>query len=286
MDIVRRIATWLYEKNLLRFIPWRFIRTYIYPLSVRRKKKTYQAGNYFESYYKSVADTEFSDRVTIGPNVHPLHSHYHYNVVENSIIRHFIRKPAKPQPSVLDIGSGAGHWIDFYLDTFDASLVYGLEISKTCADSLKTKYDSQDKVVIGEGDISSKDFALNEKFDIISAVGVMFHIVDDNLWQQALTNLCSLLKDDGVIIVGGLFGLITQNAQFHSIDDFDSLDELQKKSQAKDILVNKRIRSLRFWKRTARKCGLDYVRVIRTSNIAEIFTPENNILVLSHLKSN
>ena len=261
-----RVGHWLNERNLLRFLPWRFLKAYVYPNTVRGSQ------------------SEFSDRITICPTIKPLHSRYHYNLVENSIIRALLRSQYRQNPAVFDLGSGAGHWIDFYLSVFNASNVYGLDIAKTCVAKLKSKYLHNKNVSIREGDISSKSFSLDQKFDIVNAIGVIFHIVDDKLWLQALINLKQLLNEDGIIVVGGQFGLITQIVQFHSSDQFDNLEDMHRSPSEGKIFYNKKIRSLRLWKRNVKKVGLRIKCVIRTPNEPEILTPENNVIVLENIR--
>jgi trans-aconitate methyltransferase len=285
MNWAYRVALRLYEKNLLRFFPWRFLKTYVYPLTVRGPKQPYRAARYFESYYSALARQEFSDRVTVGPKVNPLHSKYHYNAVENSIIRGLLRCRVEEKPAVFDLGSGAGHWIDFYRDTFAARYVCGLDISKTCIDKLRDKYRHTDGVSIMEGDIADKSFRLDRKFDIVNAIGVVFHIVDDRLWLQALINMRDLLEDGGQMIIGGEFGLISQNVQFHSTDEFENIEESLRSPAQGEVRINKRIRSLRRWKKAARMAGLRVKLVIRTANHPEIFTPENNVMVLERRRN-
>jgi trans-aconitate methyltransferase len=273
-----RLALHLHRRNLLRFFPWRFLKAYVYPMTVRGTKRPYEAARYFDSYYTAAG--ELTDRITIGPAVSELHSRYHYNAVENAIIRGLLRCRVKERPAVFDLGSGAGHWIDFYRSTFAASYLCGLDISKACADRLRAKYAGTEGVAIVHGDITQRAFSLERKFDIVNAIGVVFHIVDDELWLQALVNLRELLHDDGVMVVGGEFGWITQNVQFHAADEFATLQEMRRAPAGGEVRVNKRIRSLARWKRAARAAGLRVKVLIRTANAAEIVTPENNVLVL------
>ena len=279
MNWAYRLALHLHRRNLLRFFPWRFLKAYVYPLTVRGTKRPYEAARYFDSYY-TAAGEDFSDRITIGPAISELHSRYHYNAVENSIIRGLLRGPLPEHPAVFDLGSGAGHWIDFYRATFAASYVCGLEISKACADRLRAKYARTEGVAIVQGDIAERSFRLERKFDIVNAIGVVFHIVDDERWLQALVNMRKLLLDHGVMVVGGEFGLITQNVQFHASDHFDTLEAMRQSAAGGEVRVNKRIRSLRRWKRAARAAGLRVKALIRTPGAAEIVTPENHVLVL------
>ncbi|HXZ93905.1 MAG TPA: class I SAM-dependent methyltransferase [Burkholderiales bacterium] len=279
MNWAYKLALHLYERNLLRFLPWRFLRTYVYPITVRGRKKPYQAAQYFESYYTATA-AEFSDRMTIGPAVKELHSRYHYNCVENSIIRALLRCHVKEHPAVFDLGSGAGHWIDFYLGTFGASSVYGMDISKTCVARLRSKYAHMDRVSIAEGDITNKSSRPDRKFDIVNAIGVVFHIVDDALWLRALINMRDLLTDDGFIVVGGQFGMMTRNVQFHSTDEFKRIEDMRAAFPTHEVRINKRIRSLARWKKAAIAAGLRVKLVVRTFNVPEIVTPENNVMIL------
>jgi SAM-dependent methyltransferase len=280
MNWAYRLALYLYEKRLLRFLPWRFLKAHVYPVTVRGTRKHYDAARYFESYYRAVPSAEFSDRMTIGPAVAPLHAKFHYNAVENSIIRGLLRCEVKERPAVLDLGSGAGHWIEFYLDTFGASHVCGLDISKACVDRLRDKYAHTDRVAIMEGDMTAEPVWFDRRFDIVNAIGVVFHIVDDTLWLRALGNMRSLLSDDGLIVIGGEFGMFTANVQFHAADEFQTLEAMRQAPVGGEVRVNKRIRSLRRWKKAARVAGLRVKRVIRTSNSSDIVTPENNVMVL------
>ena len=280
MNWAYRLALYLYEKRLLRFVPWRFLKAHVYPITSRGKRKNYHPARYFESYYKAAAAEEFSERITIGPAIDPLHSKFHYNAVENSIIRGLLRCQVKDNPAVLDLGSGAGHWIEFYLSTFGARHVCGLDISKTCVDKLREKYAHSDRVAIVEGDLTDKSFCVDRKFDIVNAIGVVFHIVDDGLWLQALINMRSLLNDDGLLIVGGQFGMFTGDVQFHAADEFESLEEVRRSPAGGEVRVNERIRSLSRWKKAARMDGLRVKLVIRTPNFSDILTPENNVMVL------
>lgn len=286
----RDVAAWLYRRNLL---PGLFIKVYVLPLLVRGKRNPYQGARFFESYYKSCATQGlFSDSITLAPfNVKPAHCKYHYNATENSIISCLVRHPIRDAPAVLDIGSGAGHWIDFWLATFNASFVCGVDVSRTCTEALRSKYAQMENVVIMEGDISQRGEFLGRKFDVICAIGVVFHIVDDALWRQALANMGDLLSDGGVIIVGGHFGWVTQDIQFHVTDDFESMEQAMDSllgvkyslggvKSAKEIYVNKRVRSLRLWKTAAAEAGLRVHMLQKTPRHFGIPTPENNIMVL------
>jgi hypothetical protein len=171
----------------------------------------------------------------------------------------------------LDIGSGAGHWIDFYRAVFNARSVTGVEISGPCAAKLKEKYADAPDVSVESADISDPAFQLGRRFSVINAIGVIFHIVDDSRWKTALRNIRAHLEPDGVVAVGGHFGWVTENVQFGG-----------KPGQHN---VNKRIRSLRYWRSAARDAGLEVSRRIRTPQYPGLPAPHNNVLFLRPAKS-
>ena len=264
-----------------RIIPANFLRHYIYPVIAGRKSQTYDAKKFWESYHTSAEGGELSDGTTVCPEYDPLTVRYHYNTTENSVILCSDKHKVPPNRTVLDIGSGSGHWIKFYLDVLQAAQVAGVDLSESSVRELEARFQDNPKVRIFEGNISDPEFNLGEQFDIINAIGVMFHIVDDTQWKQAVKNLACHLKVDGLMIVGGQFGWVTRNVQFHSTDEYASWDKLM--TMRSDLkLVNKRIRSLRFWKKTAREANLRVIAVQKTKQTGTIYTPENNILVLSH----
>ena len=98
------------------------------------------------------------------------------------------------------------------------------------------------EVEVRLADVTRPDFDLGERFALVNAIGVMFHIVDDAAWERALRNVARHLEPGGRWIVGGQFGWVTANVQFHGCDDFSSWGDAAARGPR---LVNKRIRSRR-----------------------------------------
>ena len=210
---------------------------------------------------------DFTDEATIKLGHDRLLTQYHYNAVENAILEHFLPAEARPN-SVLDVGSGAGHWIDFYRRLLGADRVVGTEISAPLAAALAERYAGDPAVSVLEFDVSAPDLSLDERFDVVNAIGVMFHVVDDDAWSCAVANLASVLAPGGVLVIGGQFGRSTKDVGFERRADGT-------------VLVNKRIRSLRAWKACAAAAGLEVVAVHRARKSRRVDTPENNVLVLA-----
>lgn len=254
----------------------------------------YDARTYWTSYYKAQLRGQAGDWITVGAGTE-VESRFHYNATENSIIRALLRREPvggmtaavwrfvqeRRGRRLLDIGSGTGHWIDFFRQAFRVAEVVGIELAPQMADRLREKYAGDAAVTIHALDISDARFALaGERFDLISAIGVMFHIIDDDRWRQAIANLAGTLEPGGVLIVGGDFGIDTRNVQFHGSDHFESWNE-QSASSVDKSRVNKRVRSLADWHQAAADHGLAIADLVRSDREHGIATPENDILVLS-----
>ena len=256
----------------------KFVKHYVRARRVRGRQVPYDAKRFFESWHRASPES-LSDADTIAAGRSRLASRFHYNAVENSIIECLSARPLPRPLRVLDVGSGAGHWIDFYRDVFDADHVVGLEISEPAVRALEGRYADAPEVEIAEGDVGDSAFALEHEFEIVNAIGVLFHIVEDDRWERAVRTLGRRLAPEGVLVVSDHFGLVTQNVQFHRTDSFSSWAEFRS-AHGETALVNKRIRSLRHWRRCARKAGLRVECLRRTRQSGRLETPENNVLVL------
>jgi SAM-dependent methyltransferase len=103
---------------------------------------------------------------------------------------------------VLDIGSGTGFYVDRWKE-LQAKSVTGADITAVVVERLSQKYpDSQFLQVDIGGDISSFQ---NRQFDVISAFDVLFHIVDDERFAQAIRNVYGLLKPGGHFVFSDNF---------------------------------------------------------------------------------
>ena len=162
--------------------------------------------SFFEETIHSIAKDESA---LINPNWPRFWSKYHYNLVENGIMEILFesRINLKDGITVLDIGIGTGHWINFYLEHFNVSELWGVDFCEAPLSNLKKRL-TKTNVSLLQWDISISipEELMRKQFDIINAIGVMFHIVDDVKWKRAVGNLMRLTGEDGMIIVGGDFG--------------------------------------------------------------------------------
>lgn len=233
-----------------------FLRTYVH-----KSGEPYEPAPWFDKFY----ETGVSDRQTIANEKDPVSSRYHYASLELLITRHFFNhRISLSGSSVFDIGSGAGHWLDFYKG-IGAERCSGIDVSEGPVSHLREKYRGDNAVQINRGLFQDYLEASNEKYDIINAIGVIFHVVSDSEWKRGLKAIARSLSAGGHLVVGGHFGLLNNvNVQFDA-----------------ENKVNKRLRSKSSWTKELKNLGFRDWKFYR--NNAYLFIddplPENNILV-------
>jgi len=238
----------------------------IYRTMFRGHRKAYSADSWWDDAFFTKG---VSARQTISPDKDILSSTYHYNSVELLILRHLYNNNRQVAGArVFDLGSGSGHWLDFYRD-LGAAHCAGVDVSRKSCEYMTKKYASRDNVMIHQGKLHDILGKAEGRFNIINAVGIMFHLVDDQEWLDTLTQTARILEPGGLLVVGGHFGFLNNiNVQFDSADS-----------------VNKRLRSARHWKRRLKKLGFGNISIYRNRSylFIEDTVPENNILIAEKL---
>ena len=250
---------------------------------------------FFDSFYTATVTGTPTDRMTIGA-ISEMESRFHYNVTENSMIRALSR--IEPPPAgemlrawtllqsrrrlrLLDVGTATGHWIDFMVETFLVAEAVAVELTEVMCDFLRKKYEGRDVAVLNR-DAADEGFSVDDvggPVDYITAIGVIFHILDDARWECAVSNLAGALKPGGIMLIGGEFGTKTENVETMATDTFTTWKECDSTEAAQPV-VTKRVRSLSRWTRVAIANGLDVVDLVRSDRDPVLSTPENDILVL------
>jgi 2-polyprenyl-3-methyl-5-hydroxy-6-metoxy-1,4-benzoquinol methylase len=99
--------------------------------------------------------------------------------------------------AVLDVGSGAGFWIEFW-KALGARDITGVDLTETATGTLRERHP---ELSFRQLDIGGDRVDLGRRFDVISIIGVLQHITDDQRFRRALSNLATLLDDQGRIFV-------------------------------------------------------------------------------------
>jgi SAM-dependent methyltransferase len=238
----------------------RFMRHYV---ARRPSDLPARFGSYAQ---KDELASTLSDTATIKKGYSPLRARYHYNAVENSVLQHFIRHPAARPMRVLDVGSGSGHWIDFYRGVIGAEHVTGLELDPGVAQALQQKYAGDPAVEVHQAD-AVEPLPVEGPYTVVNAIGVMFHIVEDDRWAAAIHNLAAALEAGGVLIAGGQFGPVSHDVGYRA------------QLNGGGVEVCKRLRSRRRWRSVAADAGLEYEEYIRTRRARMFDLPEANLMV-------
>jgi SAM-dependent methyltransferase len=126
-----------------------------------------------------------------------------YGVRRSVFIRTLRRLVGRPQDlRVLDVGSGTGFYVDCWHD-LGVRAVTGADITETAVERLRKRYpgDRFERFDLGAAELPFPEGS----FDAISCMDVLFHIVDDERFEQAFGNVFSLLAPNGVFVFSDNF---------------------------------------------------------------------------------
>jgi SAM-dependent methyltransferase len=103
---------------------------------------------------------------------------------------------------VLDVGSGTGFYIDYWLRTGVGS-VSGCDLTETSVSRLRIQFPDQKFYQLDIGADPPPEFSA--RFDVISVFDVLFHIVDEVRFERAFRNISQLLVPGGILCFSELF---------------------------------------------------------------------------------
>ena len=107
------------------------------------------------------------------------------------------------QARILDIGSGTGFVLKQWQSLGGARIV-GSDITAFAVTQLQREFPDIEIRQLDVGDTLPQDLAPGT-FDCISALDVLYHIVDDDAYRQALRNIGRLLKPGGYFLLADNF---------------------------------------------------------------------------------
>jgi SAM-dependent methyltransferase len=112
-----------------------------------------------------------------------------------------VRRLTLPRPiqecSILDVGFGTAAWIEFWLAE-GAVHITGIDLTEVALEQAQARFPELDFV---RGDIAAVKPPLSGAFDVISAMNVFLHIVDDAAFGRAIANVGRLLAPGGILLV-------------------------------------------------------------------------------------
>jgi SAM-dependent methyltransferase len=103
-----------------------------------------------------------------------------------------------PSLSVLDVGSGTGVYVDWWRQLGVASIT-GSDIAQVAVDRLRARYPGSSFVRFAIGEQVPAELR-GRRFGAISAMDVLFHVLDDDAYRQAFATLFALLEPGGLLV--------------------------------------------------------------------------------------
>jgi SAM-dependent methyltransferase len=103
-----------------------------------------------------------------------------------------------PAPEVLDVGSGTGFYLGLW-EELGAARITGSDVTQTAVAALAR---SHPRHRLLQMDITARELALEPaSFDFVSAIDILFHIVDEQAHARAIENLGALVRPGGRVIL-------------------------------------------------------------------------------------
>jgi SAM-dependent methyltransferase len=117
---------------------------------------------------------------------------------------------------ILDVGSGAGRWVRFFLDRYKPRQLTGIDFAASSVDLLKRWHPPTSGVELDfrQADITDPSIDPGGPFDLINVANVLFHIPENDLYARAMGNLARLLTPDGYIMTTEFLPRTTMRTQW------------------------------------------------------------------------
>lgn len=104
---------------------------------------------------------------------------------------------------ILDVGSGSGRWVKFFLDRYQPKSFTGVDFAEAAVRLLTRWYPSTPHTSIDFDvcDITKPELDLGRgQFDLINIANVLFHIPENDRFNRAIQNLAAHLAPGGRIV--------------------------------------------------------------------------------------
>ena len=125
--------------------------------------------------------------------------------------------------TALDVGSGNGFFVRAWLER-GAVAVTGLDITVASVAHLQQQYPQG---VFAVADVAAGNLPLARRYDLVSCISVLYHVVDDAKFAQALSNLCRHVLPGGHLLVSDTFvpSLLptARHARFRTLEEYRTL---------------------------------------------------------------
>jgi SAM-dependent methyltransferase len=119
--------------------------------------------------------------------------------------------------AVLDVGSGSGRWVRYFLERFRPARLLGVDYTQASVDLLNkwcATASSAARLEFRRADITEPNVDFGEKFDLVNIANVLFHIPETDRFTRAVQNLARHLKPAGRIVTTEYLPRTTMRTQW------------------------------------------------------------------------
>lgn len=159
------------------------------------KKNDYDPELYWRKRYEEVDITK-SGHIDL-PAVY---NHWLYRRKKECLMDVLGRVGFQPEGSkVFEIATGTGVYVEMWKQKGGVNLV-GVDISQSATDFAKQRFPGY---CFYKRDISEPGLenTVGVGFDLVTAIDVLYHVVDDSGFETALTNIATVIKPGGVLVL-------------------------------------------------------------------------------------
>ena len=130
------------------------------------------------------------------------YNEYLYAARYRALLQTFNKTGIRPKgKSILEVGCGTGFYTEIF-SLLGANHYTGLDITDVSTKKLQGKYPNY---IFLQKDISAEQLSFDRNFDLVFAADVLFHIVDDKKFNQAIQNIGTVVKAGGWFILSDIF---------------------------------------------------------------------------------
>jgi len=112
--------------------------------------------------------------------------------------------------SVLDVGCGTGFFTAYYLA--HGAQVTGIDIAPTSIERLSKRHPEARFVLADVGET-----AIAERYDVVNAFDVLYHITDDARWERAVVHLARAVAPQGLLLLTDTFADLPRLAEHNVV---------------------------------------------------------------------
>lgn len=159
-----------------------------------RAGETYRPADYWGGLHKGVDDLGIVGYPTL-----PLVFNRHvYGNAAHGVLRGLrVAGASVDGRAVLDIGSGTGFWVDLWRRE-GAARVSGSDLVPLAVERLRKRFPDSS---FEQADITERTPFPGDRFDLVTVMSVLHHVVDEARFERALANLASQLTPGGFLAV-------------------------------------------------------------------------------------